>query len=75
MEDFPISVIHMKEIVVNVKKLLTSGLAALAVTTAMTGIASAAVCYPNGNCVCFWHSVWVQTGPYAGQGYWTQVCD
>jgi hypothetical protein len=70
-----VQVTTIPEILMNVKTILISSLAALTVASAMTGIAAAAVCYPNGNCVCFWHSVWVQTGPYAGQGYWTQVCD
>jgi hypothetical protein len=59
----------------NIRKILIGALAALTLTAGMASTASAQICYPNGYCVCVWHSVWIQTGPYVGQGYWTQVCD
>ena len=58
------------------KKLMAMGVAAT-VLLGMVGTVSAEVCAntPWGVvCQPVCQNVWIQTGPYAGQGYWTTVC-
>ncbi len=61
----------------NARKMLIRALAVAALAAGAIVSAHAAVCDIYGNCVptpvC--RSVWVQTGPFAGQGYWTEVCN
>jgi len=62
------------------KKIMTTA-AVLGMSVMATGVASACVmtpgpagwyCRPVPVQVC--RQVWVQTGPFLGQGYWTPVC-
>jgi hypothetical protein len=58
------------------KVLIRSILSAALALGAVGGASAEVVCYPSG-CVnvpvC--RNVWVQTGPFVGQGYWTTVCN
>jgi hypothetical protein len=72
-KDVPSNVIDIKEILMSAKKLVIGIVAALAISAGMMESASAGCniygCWPP---VC--QNVWIQTGPYANQGYWTVVC-
>jgi hypothetical protein len=57
------------------RKMLLKGLLVSAVALGVVGSASAAVCDAYGNCYPVCRVVWIQTGPFQGQGYYTQVCN
>lgn len=58
-----------------IKMFVLKVVAVSALTAGAYGTATAAVCDIYGNCVPVCHNVWVQTGPYVGQGYWMTVCN
>jgi hypothetical protein len=60
---------------INMKRVLLRGVIMASFACGAIGTASACVFDNFGYCVPVCHQQWIQTGFFAGQGYWTQICN
>ena len=71
------SLIGRLKMEISMKKLVVRSMLGLALGIGVASSVSAGqVCDAFGcRYVPICQNVWIQTGPYAGQGYWTTVCN